>query len=150
MATSGYPVLVLHLSTLFHSQTLRQLFPYLAFPLKHGIEPTFPPVHIQLAILLLVSLGKGVEIRALLHPPASNLNLLLHACDLPFLIPTVELALLQNMENPRFVSWIPALPFHSRISLEFSSLMSPHHQVFFFFSYNYLMLTITQIIYFSS
>lgn len=83
VGTSVSPVLVLHLSTPFHSQALRQLFLYFAFPLKHGIEHTFLPVHIQLPILLLVSLGKGVEIRALLHPPVSNLNLLLHACDLP-------------------------------------------------------------------
>lgn len=87
----------------------------------------------KFVILLPVSLGEGIEIRVFLRPPASNLDLLLHPCDLPSLIPTVEFASLQNMENSWFVCWIPALLFYSRIFLEFASLISLHHQVFFFF-----------------
>lgn len=138
--------MLLYLPMAFHSQSLRQLFPYFTFFPQTWHWACLPPSSHLVRDLVPVSLGEVVEIRALPHSPASNLNLLLGECDLLSLIPMMNFPCSQIWITapPPFVCWIPAYLFYSRIFLEFYSLISLHHQGVFF-SHNYFILTITQI-----
>ena len=128
--------MLLHLPMAFHSQSLRQLFPYFTFFPQTWHWACLPPSSHLVRDLVPVSLGEVVEIRALPHSPASNLNLLLGECDLLSLIPMMNFPCSQIWITPPppFVCWIPAYLFYSRIFLEFYSLISLHHQGVFFFS----------------